>query len=175
MNIVLLGYRGSGKTSVGKRLASELWKKFVDTDAEICKRFDGLTIREIWERFGEGAFREMEVKVVAEVMGRDEQVVALGGGSPMQAGAFEAVKRAAGTVRIYLKCDAGVLAKRIAGDAATAAARPNLTGLGGGEAEVRAVLEKREPTYLALADKVLDVTHIESVDDVVGYVVRMCL
>ena len=175
MNLVLLGYRGSGKTSVGRKLAHETWKKFVDTDAEICKRFGGASIREIWQRHGEAAFREKECEVVAELMKRDEQVVALGGGSLMQEPARQAVKDARNTVRIYLKCDPEVLDQRIRADSATAAARPDLTTLGGGVEEIRTVLAEREPVYLAVADKVLDVTHIQGVEDTVEYIVRRCL
>lgn len=175
MNLVLLGYRGSGKTSVGKKLSHETWKKFVDVDAEICKRFGGVTIREIWQRHGEAAFREKECEVVEELMARDEQVIALGGGSLMQDRPRKAVQEAKNAVRIYLKCDPEVLHQRIAADAATAATRPDLTTLGGGIEEIRTVLAEREPVYLAVADKVLDVTHIHSVEDTVEYIVRRCL
>lgn len=175
MNIVLMGYRGSGKTTVGKKLANELWKTFVDVDAEVCKRFGGLTIREIWDTRGEAAFRDMEVQVITELLQRQDQVIALGGGTLMQPGGRAAVEQAAQTVRIYLKCDPAVLAERIAADTTTAASRPSLTALGGGEEEVRAVLAEREPVYEAVADRVLDVSHIKTVSDVVEYIVRRCL
>ena len=175
MNLVLLGYRGSGKTAVGKKLSHETWKKFVDVDAEVCKRFGGVTIREIWERHGEGAFREKECDVVEELMKRDDQVIALGGGSLMQERARKAVQEATNAIRIYLKCDPEVLHQRISADTTTAAARPNLTTLGGGVEEIRAVLAERELVYAAVADKTLDVTHIQSVEDTVEYIVRRCL
>ena len=175
MNIVLLGYRGSGKTSVGKRLAMEAWKDFIDTDAEVCKHFRGLTIREIWQQHGEPAFREAEADVVEQVMKKDDQVIALGGGSLMAERPRNIVQNAANTVRNYLKCDPAVLAQRIAADTATAAARPNLTHLGGGVEEITAVLAEREPIYQALADKVLDTTHIQNLEDAVQYIVRRCL
>ena len=60
MNIVLLGYRGSGKTSIGKKLASELWKDFVDLDDATRARFNNQTIADIWAEHGEAAFRAAE-------------------------------------------------------------------------------------------------------------------
>lgn len=174
MNIVLIGYRGSGKTSVGKKLADELWKDFVDTDAEICKRFDGATIKQIWDEHGETEFRRVECEVVADVFKKSDQVIALGGGTLMQPAARAVVEAAEGDQRVYLACEAKVLAERIAGDTATAATRPNLTGLGGGVEEVEKVLAERDPIYRAVADEVFDVTHV-SIDDAVYHVIRRCL
>ena len=65
MNIILIGYRGSGKTTVGRLLADQLNKTFVDVDDEICGRFGGRTIADIWERDGERAYRDVE-----ELLGR---------------------------------------------------------------------------------------------------------
>jgi len=155
MNIVLIGYRGSGKTSVGRAVAEALHRPFVDTDERVCERFGGVSIAEIWRTRGEAAFRAAECEVVAEVMSADDQVVGLGGGTLEQPAARAAVE-AADARRFYLHCPAEVLADRIAGDGRTAATRPDLTKLGGSLEEVRAVLERREPTYRAVADHVLD-------------------
>ena len=70
MKIVLIGYRGSGKTSLGKLLADETWKDFIDTDDEICKRFGDDSIANIWEEHGEPEFRRVEVEVVQETMAK---------------------------------------------------------------------------------------------------------
>lgn len=174
MNIVLIGYRGSGKTTIGKLLAEELWKPFVDTDALIVHRFGGMTIREIWETHGEEEFRAMECRVVEEVMKQTDQVIALGGGTLMQPAARAAVEAAKGTMRIYLQCDPQTLLDRIAADTATAGSRPNLTTLGGSLDEIVEVLEEREPVYRAVADKVFDVTHVTP-QDAVMHIVRRCL
>jgi shikimate kinase len=174
MNIVLIGYRGSGKSAVGKRLANELWKKFIDTDAEVCKRFGGMSIAEIWDRHGEPAFRETECQVAVEVLAKDEQVIALGGGTVMQPAAREALAAAKGAVRIYLQCEPVVLADRLAGDAATRASRPNLTAHGGGVAEIEAVLAEREPVYRQIADHELEVTRM-TLDDVVRHIITRFL
>ncbi|MFW6060687.1 MAG: shikimate kinase [Phycisphaeraceae bacterium] len=160
MNIVLIGYRGSGKTTIGRNLATHLWKTFLDVDREACRRFGIDSIAEIWDRYGEPAWREMEVKVVQDAMRGDDQVIALGGGTLMQPEAREAVESADNVQRIYLYCKAEELNRRIEADPVSAATRPSLTAHGGGVDEIRAVLAEREPVYRAVADHEFDVTHV---------------
>jgi len=160
MNIVLIGYRGSGKTTIGRRLAEQTWRDFVDVDQAACKRFGIDSIAEIWQTHGEPAWRAMEVAVVQDHMQRDNQVIALGGGTLMQPGARTAVEQSDNARRIYLQCDADELHRRIDGDPDTAATRPSLSTLGGGIDEIRAMLDEREPVYRAVADHVFDVTHV---------------
>ena len=61
--IVLIGYRGSGKTSIGRVLAEQLWKTYVDVDYVTRERFDNKTIAEIWEEFGDPAWRHARIMV----------------------------------------------------------------------------------------------------------------
>lgn len=170
MNIILIGYRGSGKTSMGRILADRLWKTFVDVDVEACRRFGIDSIARIWEQFGEPAWRRMEVQVTQEVCAAEDHVIALGGGTLMQPEARLAVQNAMAT-RVYLHCDPEELYRRVSGDTRSAQTRPNLTGLGGGIEEIRAVLAQREPVYRAVADKELDVTHL-NVEDAVRYLIE---
>ncbi len=174
MNIVLIGYRGSGKTTIGRKLADKLWKQFVDVDRVACQRFGIESIAEIWQQHGEPAWREMEVNVVREATRNDEQVIALGGGTLMQPGARQAVEEAQDTRRIYLYCQADELNRRIEADPQSAATRPNLTAHGGGADEVRAMLAEREPVYLAVADHVFDVTHVDP-DEAVRHLIARYL
>lgn len=174
MNIVLLGYRGCGKTTIGRKLADALWKNFADTDAEVCKRLGNRTIREIWEQLGEPAFREAEVAVLQELLRGSNQVIALGGGTVMQPGARAALAAAAEAKTVYLQCDPDVLLARIQGDTATSATRPNLTPLGGGLEEIKQLLAAREPTYLAVAQATLDVTRLTP-EDAVRHLIRRVL
>ncbi|MEX0775176.1 MAG: shikimate kinase [Phycisphaeraceae bacterium] len=173
MNIILIGYRGCGKTTLGRQLADHLWKTFVDVDREICRRFDNLTIAKIWAAHGEPRFREVETQVTAEACAKDEQVIALGGGTLMQPKSRAAVEQSK-AVRIYLKCNAEELLKRIEGDPDTAGTRPNLTPHQGGLEEIKAMLAVREPVYLAVADKVFDVTHLPPAD-ALSHLIRRCL
>jgi shikimate kinase len=171
MNVILIGYRGCGKTTVGKKLANHMWLDFVDVDEAICQRYDGQAIAAIWEAHGEASFRETEAAVVAELCAKDGLVIALGGGSLMQPAARQAVEQAADTKRIYLSCKAAVLAQRIHGDATTRANRPSLTDLGGGVDEIEAVLAERDPVYRAVADSVFDVTYT-NVNEVLDHLTR---
>lgn len=171
MNIILIGYRGSGKTSIGRKIADQTWKDFVDTDALVMAEFGGRTIRDIWETDGEPAFRQAEVEVTRKVLAGSNQVIALGGGTVMQPDARQAVVEAEDAKRIYLSCRPAVLAERIAGDASTAGARPDLTEKGGGVEEITAVLEERDPVYREVADAVFDVTYT-SIDEAVAHLTR---
>ena len=79
-NIVLIGMPASGKTTVGKEIAKRLDRELVDTDDEIVKRA-GMPITEIFERFGEAHFRELEKEVIAEIAANSCKVIATGGGA----------------------------------------------------------------------------------------------
>jgi shikimate kinase len=160
MHVILLGYRGSGKTSVGRILAQKTWKDFVDVDAEICSRFDGKTIAEIWEEDGEPAFRAIEVQVTKDLVAGEPSVIALGGGTVMQPEAKQAVKQAE-AVRVYLSCRPHVLAERIAKDVGSTATRPALTSSGGDLEEIENILVQRDPVYREVADVVFDVTYVD--------------
>src|SRR4051812_7957744 len=114
MSIVLIGYRGSGKTSVGQKLADRLWQELVDTDALIVARA-GRSIREIFELRGEAGFRDLEAEIVREALLLQDVVISLGGGAVLRE-ANRAAIAASGHKVIYLKCDAEELHKRIHAD-----------------------------------------------------------
>ena len=79
-NIVLIGMPGCGKTTIGKAVANETGKSFIDTDDEIVKKA-GMSIPEIFEQFGEKKFREIEAEVIKEVSAQQSAVIATGGGA----------------------------------------------------------------------------------------------
>jgi shikimate kinase len=83
--VVLIGFMGSGKTTVGRILAGRLGWDFIDTDALVESRA-GARIAELWRSRGERAFRDMESGVIAELASRVKIVVATGGGAPAQTG-----------------------------------------------------------------------------------------
>jgi len=160
MRIVLIGYRGSGKTTIGRLAAEQLGLDFADVDDATCARFGIDSIAAIWQKHGEPEWRRREVEATRELCGRDGVVIGLGGGTLMQPGAREAVERCVG-LRVYLKASPEVLAARIAGDPQSDVTRPSLTAHGGGVEEVRHVLMEREPVYEAVADRVMDVSGMD--------------
>ncbi len=78
--IVLIGFMGAGKTTVGRALAARLGLPFVDTD-QVIEQSTGLAISDIFDAYGEAGFRELEARVVAEQLAGPQAVVALGGGA----------------------------------------------------------------------------------------------
>jgi shikimate kinase len=156
MGVVLIGYRGSGKTTAGRLLAQRLGKAFVDCDEEIVAR-QGKSIREIFLTRGEEAFRKAEMEVISDLASKTECVIALGGGAILR----EENRRALAEHKIvYLRCEPGELLRRIKADPATSDNRPNLTGLGGEIEEIQSLLRQREPIYRAAMSAELDVTHL---------------
>jgi shikimate kinase len=143
-NVYLIGPMGSGKTAVGRRLATLLGKVFIDSDAEIEKR-TGVDIRYIFEREGETRFRARERGVIAELTALDDVVVATGGGVILDA-ANRSRLSTTGTV-VYLETDLDTLVQRTK----SSKARPLLA-----DEDPRAVLERlmivRRPLYESIAD-----------------------
>ena len=145
--IALVGMMGVGKTSVGKRLAARLEVPFRDADHEI-EAAAGLTVAEIFERFGEPYFRDGERRVITRLLSDPPHVMATGGGAFMDETTRAAMAKHAFT--IWLKAPAGMLLARVK----KRDTRPLLRG-----GDMREKLEKlliaREPFY-ALADLTLD-------------------
>ena len=108
--MALVGMMGAGKTSIGRRLAARLGVPFRDADHEI-EAAAGLTVAEIFERFGEAYFRDGERKVIARLLEEPPHVLATGGGAFMDEATRAAMKRAAFT--IWLKAPVGLLLSRV--------------------------------------------------------------
>jgi shikimate kinase len=153
MNLFLIGYRGSGKTTVAAALANQLGWPWIDADEELERRA-GKTIRQIFAGGGESAFRDLESAVVAELARLEGHIIALGGGVILREQNRQAIA-GRGKV-IWLQAAPEVLMSRIQSDATTAARRPNLTGAGG-LAEIRSLLAERTPLYAACADLTIHV------------------
>jgi shikimate kinase len=145
MNIVLIGYRGTGKSTVGKLLAARLGRELVSTDAEIVKRAKR-TIPEIVTQEGWEHFRNLESDICRELASRDELVIDTGGGAILRTQNVEALKKN-GTV-FWLTASVETIAKRIGGDNQ----RPSLTGAKSFVDEIQDVLQERIPKYQAAAD-----------------------
>lgn len=146
-SIVLIGLMGAGKTSVGRRLGTQLEMPFVDVDEEVVVAA-GCSVDDIFELYGEASFREVEKKVIARLLGNGRQVLATGGGAFM-APATRALIKDKG-ISVWLRADIETLFKRTR----RRGGRPLLAG-----DDPRATLEKlieiRYPVY-AESDIVID-------------------
>jgi shikimate kinase len=171
VSIVLIGYRGSGKSTIGKKLADRLWQPFVDTDELVVRKAGGRTIKDIFETEGEQRFRDLEAEVVREVALLQEHVIALGGGALLREDNRKLIKDAGHKV-VYLKCEPEVLFQHIQADPDTAKTRPALTNLGGGVEEIRKLLADREPIYRQAMTAELEVTYLTP-EEAVVYIVRL--
>lgn len=148
MNLVLIGYRGTGKTTVAQELSRRLGWAWVDADVELEARA-GRTIAQIFATDGEPVFRDLETQVLADLVQRERTVIAAGGGAILREENRRAL-RSGGKV-VWLTASIATILDRVQGDCTTAERRPQLT-TAGGEAEVRQLLAKREPLYRATAD-----------------------
>ena len=156
MNIVLVGYRCSGKTEVGKLLARELGRGFLDTDALIEER-SGLSIEKMIATTGWDQFRETEKSLVEEVSRRNNLVIATGGGIVMDAENVKNLKQNGWVV--WLKSNPEVLKERMAKEQVSGRARPSLTG-GDPLEEIGEVLSVRKPYYERAGDLVVDTSSL---------------
>lgn len=152
MIVTLIGYRGSGKSTVAAPLALRLGFDWIDADAEIEQRA-GRSIRNIFADEGESGFRRRERDLLSELLGGDRLVIAAGGGAVLDAQTRRRMS-AAGPV-VWLQAPAEVLARRIADDDLTANRRPDLTTTGG-RSEIDDLLAARSPLYRATATLTID-------------------
>jgi shikimate kinase len=148
MNIVLIGMRGSGKTTIGKLLAKRLGKQFIEMDELIVQRL-GQSIPEIVNRYGWQKFRDVEEEITREVAGWDNVVNATGGGVVTREENIRELKQKGKLV--WLKANTDTLLRRIGNDQS----RPSLTGKSPRE-DMEAVLAERSPIYQRVADFIVD-------------------
>ncbi len=148
MNIVLIGYRGTGKSSVATMLASRLRWERVSTDAEIVTRAKQ-SIPEIVKALGWEYFRDLESDVCLDVGGKDSLIIDTGGGAILRPQNVQALK--ANGRLFWLTAEIPTIEARIGGDTQ----RPSLTGSKSFIEEIAEVLEKRRPQYRSAADHVI--------------------
>lgn len=148
MKIVLIGYRGTGKSSVGKRLARKLKAPFYDTD-DLIEASAGRSIGDIVSEEGWACFRRLEKEIIQEVASRKKGVVASGGGAVMDEENAVVLKKN-GTL-IWLDANVETIMQRIHTDSQNRTKRPPLSD-DGLHKETVDILEKRLPVYRGLAD-----------------------
>jgi shikimate kinase len=165
---MLIGYRGTGKSTVGRIVADRLNRKFLDADLEIEARA-GRSIRSIFTDWGETVFRDWEEQILAELTSAfPNAVVATGGGVVLREINRRRI-RGFGLV-VWLRADPTELARRLESDERGLADRPALT-LAGTLAEIAQVLEDRIPLYQDLADTVME-TGGKTPDEVAAAILR---
>jgi shikimate dehydrogenase len=162
VRIILIGYRGTGKTSVGRALARELHLPFIDTDA-LIENGEAMRIGEIFRQKGEACFRNLE-KGVIQALPRDDAVVSTGGGAILDPENVKMLR--AGSTVFLLSADPDTIVRRIRNSQ-----RPPLTELSLAD-EVRHLLEIRAPYYRSAADYCLD-TGTQEVPVLVHMILRL--
>lgn len=145
-NIVLIGFMGSGKTTVGRLLAADLGWSFLDTDVLVEER-TGLPVKEIFAREGENFFREIEIEAVARVATARRAVIATGGGAVLSGVNVQRLRQDSKVVWLQVRPETALKRAGIAGD------RPLLQGRT--VKDIADLLKRREP-YYAFADLCID-------------------
>lgn len=154
-NIALIGFMGAGKTTVGRLLAEKLDKKPVELDSLIEKRV-GKSIPDIFHEDGEAAFRQLEIEVVSEVAGGENQVIACGGGLVLNSINIECLKE--GAILVWLDASSEVILQRILDDSSV---RPLLENSNDKEKAIRKLMRFRKPLYEKAADIKIDTSELD--------------
>lgn len=148
MNIVLIGMRGSGKTSAGRILAQKLGRRFIEMD-EIISQKAGMSINEIVGCQGWPEFRRIEAEVTRSVAALDNTVNATGGGVVTSEENLRALKE--NSKLVWLRANLETLTARTKNNTS----RPSLTGMPPAE-DMAITLKEREPVYQLAADLIVD-------------------
>ncbi len=165
--VALIGPRGSGKSTVAAILARRLGWVRLETD-HILTALAGFTIREMFDRFGEAEFRRREALIIRRVVTIEPAVIDAGGGAVLDATSRRLLHDCG--LCVWLTGETDVLARRIRADAASAAARPSLTGREIGD-EMRHVLRQRQRLYAETATLRIDTTQLDPAQ-VAGRILR---
>lgn len=155
MAITIVGYRGTGKTTVGAELARRLGWDYVDIDPEVERRA-GKSIADIFRQEGEPYFRMLESSELSQHLGRDQLVVSPGGGAILNDDNRQLMQRSGPVV--WLTADVETIADRLSSDPTSTARRPALTEMDF-LTEIQQVLARRQPLYSEVATIVVRTDH----------------
>lgn len=162
-NIVLTGFMGTGKTTLGKIISRKSGRRFFDTDVMI-EEYCNMSIRDIFDSKGEVYFRETEKRIVSHVSKSSSCIIACGGGVVKNEENRKELKR--NGIIICLKADADTIIERVGNDIG----RPLIYGLSRGEVEN--LMKEREPFYNT-ADIFIDTSH-DSPDTLSERIIKLC-
>lgn len=163
MNIVLIGFMGSGKTTVGKALSEKCGREFLDTDA-LIEANEGRKISEIFAKEGEAHFRKLEYDVLNNLTEAKDKIISTGGGIVTYPDNRGLLKKAGKVV--YLRVKPETVVKRLEGDES----RPLLMG-DDKLSKVENLLSSRKAMYEEAADIIIDVDYL-LVEETVGLIVK---
>ena len=163
MNIVLIGFMGSGKTTVGKALSVTCGKEFLDTDALIEAK-EGSKISEIFAKEGEGHFRKLEYAALKSLLESKDKIISTGGGIVTYPNNRKLLKKAGKVV--YLRVKPETVVKRLEGDES----RPLLKD-DDKLSKVENLLSSRKEMYEDVADIIIDVDYL-LVEEIVALIVK---
>lgn len=152
-NIILIGMRGSGKTTVGKLLAKKLRLYFIETDELVVKKAN-LTIPEIVKKFGWERFRQLEHEAVKDSVNSGRTIVSTGGGVVVNSKNIDLLKK--NGILFWLRCNVPTLVERVENNSS----RPPLTNKKTLEEEVKEILRQRENQYEKAADEIIDTDYL---------------
>jgi shikimate kinase len=164
--IILIGYRATGKSSVGKRLAERLGMLFVDMDRELEEE-QGESIATMVAAQGWPCFRGLEKALLAKLIQRRGLVISTGGGAILHQDLWPKVKES-GLV-VWLTANRETICQRLMADERTVSQRPSLTATSDTCAEIAAVLTEREPLYRAGCHLAVDTATL-GVDEIVDLI-----
>lgn len=161
-HVILMGFMGCGKSSVGVRLSYKLQKAFLDTD-NLIEKMEGMPISNIFDTYGEAYFREKETEVLATLkQEKADRIISLGGGTPLRE-ENRSILKELGTV-VYLKVSADTVYERLKGDTT----RPLLQGENPKQ-KIEQLLEQRSGIYESVADVIIcgdGKTHEEVISEI---------
>ncbi len=168
MNIVLIGFRGTGKSTVGRLLATRLERDFIDSDKYI-EDSTGNTIKSIFEEDGEEGFRKIEADTIAELSKEDNKVISAGGGATLKEENVRNLKN--NGFLVLLEATPEIIHSRIAQDKKTTQQRPSLTDKKPLD-EIKYLIEQREYAYKSAADLAINTSYV-SCEDIVNEIITV--
>lgn len=149
MNIILTGLRGTGKTTLGEKIAQDIGWDWIDCDREFEKNM-GMSVSEFVKKNGWAAFRNEEKKIAHNAAQRKKTIISTGGGTMMDPESAATLKKSG--VVVLLTCDLKTLRKYLE----NSYERPSLTGTQSTLDEIAAIWEERKNHYHSIADLIHD-------------------